>query len=541
MTRKILCALFTLSVLLAEAQYITHGPVIGALTSTTARFYIRCSSQSAFSILLSTDSLFQFNILKFSNETSTQLDNSIITPLNNLTPSTRYFYKVEFDGKADERKGSFKTFPSVGERGHYVFTSGSCQESKNMKTFDRMSEINPDLFIHVGDFTYPSYQMNDDYPSKYTAIQESYRRRYEEIRMKDMLWHVPIDYVYDDDDCWGSARTKAVSRCSYGIDSITKKVINYISFEHFADSVRYNCIRGYVEYFPGYNMVDTSEGLYHSFVMGNCEFIFMDTRSTADCEGDQFTYDSLSKKWFFTPNPNLHLVSAKQMQWAKDRLLNSKADWKFLVCGLPFNKSLKHLIDLGVKMQDIIVAGGGEKGTGFRLAVSWASYWAGFPNDQKELLDFIHQNKIKDVLVVSGDTHHNELDNGQNAGLPEMNVSGLAVAGTHLGYYMNLISKLCGYPDIKKYLWNHGGGGIHNKNFKNQFGKIEVNGNDNVRMSIIDEDGKQLASMKIMHSSKGGTNVFKEKPYQKRMNKRFGKKPTGWQRFVKSVANSIFK
>ena len=99
---------------MADAQYITHGPVIGALMPTSARFYLRCSSPTAFTIALSTDSLFQSNVLKFNNETSAQLDHSIITSLNNLTPSTRYFYKVEFDGKADERKGSFKTFPSVG-------------------------------------------------------------------------------------------------------------------------------------------------------------------------------------------------------------------------------------------------------------------------------------------------------------------------------------------------------------------------------------------------------------------------------------------
>ena len=43
-------------------------------------------------------------------------------------------------------------------------------------------------------------------------------------------------------------------------------------------------------------------------------------------------------------------------------------------------------------------------------------------------------------------------------------------------------------------LWNEGGQGIHNNNFKDAFGKVEVFGKDSIRMSCIDKDEKLICS-----------------------------------------------
>jgi hypothetical protein len=158
------------------------------------------------------------------------------------------------------------------------------------------------------------------------------------------------------------------------------------------------------------------------------------------------------------------------------------------------------------------------------------------------LLDFIKNNKINDVIVVSGDTHHNVIDDGTNGSLPELNASGLAVAGTHLAYYMNKFSKLMGYPRYDKYAWNQGGGGLNgNKNFKNQLGKIRVVGNDFVELSVVDEDNTELCTYKVIHSTKE-TTVKKTPHYQKKLERRFKRtKPTLWMNFAKGIAKIIFK
>lgn len=533
----------TLLAISSYAQFITHGPVVGGLTPHSARVYVR--TIAPMSGVLKVTSEKQTKSVDFS--TLANLDNSCIIALKELAPNTLHRLQFLFKGNsvADSIQGSFITFPEVGQPGNYLFVSGSCQESVNMKTFDVMASLKPRLMLHTGDFTYPSYQMGDDYPVKYSAVQESYRRRYQEKRMKEMLRSVPIAYVPDDDDGWGCARTEGNSGLSVGVEKRNNKkvIVNKLLSTKYTPEMRYNCIRGYVENFPGYELADSSDGFYHSFVMGNCEFIFLDTRFTADLNNRNFHYDSLKNLWSFRPDRNVRLISKQQMEWCKQKLKESKADWKFLVSGVPFNQNLKYMIDIGLKTQDVIASDAGERSSGFRAAVSFSGYWAGFPYQSKELLDFIKNNQIKDVIVISGDTHHNELDDGTNAGLPEMNASGLAVAGTHLGYYMNKLCKLMGYPGYDKFVWNHGGGGLKgNKNFKNQFGKVEVTGKEKVRLSVVDEDNVTLGSMEIAHSSSNQYKPLKPSPYERKLSRRMEReKPTAWIRFAKFMARIIFK
>lgn len=547
----------------AGAQYITHGPVVGGVTDSSARIYVRTIRPLEFTM-----NYYEANNRAAQDQysdlvTTAAKDNSCIIDLKGLKSNTVYkiqflFPKPDFEYpdslgnmvrehrplEVDSISGSFQTFPKPGERGDYLFVTGSCQESPNMKTFDVMAALKPRMLIHTGDFTYPSYQMGDDYPVKYSAIEESYRRRYDEKRMKQTIQNLPIAYVPDDDDGWGASRWAGVTGVGYEFQQRGKKrvLVNKIKIDSFPDIMRSNCMRGYVDFFPGYALKDSADGFYHSFVMGNIEFIMLDTRFSADGNGYNFKYDSLKNRWSFAPDSSIHIISPAQMQWVKRKLKESKADWKFLVMGLPFNQNLKHLIDMGINTQDVLAGDAGEKGTGFRMAVSFSTYWAGFPYQSKELLDFIKNNNINDVIVVSGDTHHNVIDDGTNSGLPELNASGLAVAGTHLAYYMNKFSKLMGYPNYDKYAWNQGGGGLKgNKDFKNQLGKIQVVGNDYVQLSVVDEDNVELATYKVVHSTKQ-TKTKKVPHYQKRIEKRYKKhKPTLWMDFAKMIAKIIFK
>lgn len=561
----ILLLLLTIS---AKAQYVSHGPVIGAVTDSSVRIYVRTYTPQTMFLSITDDTIpKKYGELKGRSipfKTTADKDNSVILNIGKLKSNTKYFIKIgsphdttqnsksaegdhitKFTITYDTIHGSFQTFPKPGERGDYLFVTGSCQESPNMKTFDVMAKLQPRMLIHTGDFTYPSYQMGDEYPVKYSAVEESFRRRYDEKRMKQTLQNLPIAYVPDDDDAWGASRWAGITGVGYEFQQRGKKraLVNKLRIDSFPDVMRKNCMRGYVEYFPGYALKDSSDGFYHSFVMGNIEFIMLDTRFSADGNGYNFKYDSLSNRWAFAPDSNIRIISNKQMNWVKTKLKESKADWKFLVMGLPFNQALKHMIDMGINTQDVLAGDAGEKGTGFRMAVSFSTYWAGFPYQSKELLDFIKNENIKDVIVVSGDTHHNEIDDGTNSGLPEINASGLAVAGTHLGYYMNKFSKLMGYPGYDKFAWNHGGGGLKgNKNFKNQLGKIQVVGNEYVQLSVVDEDNTELATLKVVHSTKQTGKKVKEPRYKKRLERRYNKhKPTAWMKFAKSIAKIIFK
>lgn len=494
--------LFVCLFLSLQAQYITHGPAIGGLKPNSVRMYLRTSFASSFTVQLSEDSMFS-KTRDYIGQTLAQNDTTSLLTLHWLEPNTLYYYRVMFNGQLDMRMGSFTTAPPIGKKGHYVFATGSCQETPNMKVFDAIPLHQPRLFLHTGDWTYPSYQLDNSYPTNYNTVKKAWRKHYEEDRMKDMLLTVPIDYVPDDDDGFGPSRDFWWG-VGFSQDPVTDVITNYFTHDTITQIMRSNVMKGYTDFFPGYTeLPDTSIGLYHSFEMGNCKFIFLDTRSFADVPTKAYQYDANTNLWSFNPPAGHKLLGDKQMQWLKDELKNATADWKFLVMGVPFNKNLRLLIDFALNYQQLALSIAGVNGTGFRLSAGFAGYWAGFPEEQNDLLDFIAANELKDIIVVSGDTHHNVMDDGTNAGLPEINASGLSVTGTNLAYFLDLFGQLIpNAPSMQNEIWNGGGNGLGNNNFKNAFGKIEVFNADSVKLYIIDEDNEVISAITIPHSGK---------------------------------------
>lgn len=467
---------------------------MGAMHANGLRMYIRTSTATSFIIEVDTDSLFSAPI-QFSNATLAALDSSVITNLTGLSPDTKYFYRVLFNSIPDSRRGSFKTFPVEGQAANFSFVTGSCQETSNMEVYDAMPLYNPLFMVHTGDFTYPSYQLPDDYPTQSYTIPWSYRNRYQEQVMQEKLIpNTPLVYMPDDDDSFGATRTHHV-RTDY--TDTGAAVVNYFVIDSIYPIERENCLRGYRQFFPGYPTVDSTEGYYHSFKVGNAEFFVLDCRSMADPYFKAYRIDSTTNDWVFDPPANHSILGINQRNWLLSGLSNSTADWKFIVSGVPFNPKIRSIIDVGLTVQDFVFTIAGETGTGLRLSASFAGYWAGFPNDIQALTSHVANNTITGVLMISGDTHHNVMDDGTNSVFPEMNASGLSVATTELAYQIAQFAPLLGQPEVRDSLWNAGGNGLGNTNFKNGFGKVEVFGSDSVTYCIIDEDNVTLSCFTI--------------------------------------------
>ena len=180
------------------------------------------------------------------------------------------------------------------------------------------------------------------------------------------------------------------------------------------------------------------------------------------------------------------------MDWLKKSLLASKADWKFIVSGVPLNGACEKLIRAGVKIQQLHW----KEWNGFQLALGFSRYWAGYPVERNDFMNFVKQNRLKNILVISGDTHHFVMDDGTNAGFPEMNASGMSVATTELAKYLKLIGNALGLYRWKN-IWNEGGIGISSRECKNGFGKVRIVKDEFVEMSIVDEDNKTIGSFKV--------------------------------------------
>jgi alkaline phosphatase D len=86
-----------------------------------------------------------------------------------------------------------------------------------------------------------------------------------------------------------------------------------------------------------------------------------------------------------------NLGTAGQLQWLEDGLLRSTARWKIIFTSVVINPTTK-----------------------------FPDGWAGYQTEWNSLRDFIDNNTIQGVVFISGDLHLGAIDNGVQAGFPEM-------------------------------------------------------------------------------------------------------------------------
>jgi hypothetical protein len=452
---------------------------------------------------LATDTFFT-SVISITDSTKDWRDSSNLFNVSGLNSYTTYHYRVFVNGVLDTIRGSFKTFPATGVKGNYKWAVLSCQEFGTYNAFNAMYSRMPQLVLHTGDFTYPDYQIPGDHRMDWSLQQLSYRKRYKEQNMQKDFLSMAFDYVPDNHD--GAGQRDNITGVNSYIDSLGA-VHNEIYVEPVPPGAVQNVFKGYYEYFPHYPPADSMIGMYHSYRYGNCEVFFLDARHCGNGEDSTFTLDSASQQWIFDPKPGQSLLGDAQFNWLLNGLQNSTADWKFIVSQLMFNKQFRKVIQISLALQNITFSLGGTTGTGFRLAHAMANNWCGYPREQDSLLNLLKTENINDVIVLSGHVHTNVMDNGGNAGLPELNTGPAAGNGAELTYYIDSVMQLIGQGTAIDSLWNGGGQGVENTNFKSGFGMVEIFGSDSVQMQIVDEDNLTVSSMTILHSSIAPSSV----------------------------------
>jgi hypothetical protein len=93
------------------------------------------------------------------------------------------------------------------------------------------------------------------------------------------------------------------------------------------------------------------------------------------------------------------------------------------------------------------------------------------------------------------------MDNGQNAGIPELMVGNLNITNSRLAQLMDQVKTLGPVFGITiesdLNVWNSGAQGVGNNNLKNCFGKIDIFGNDSIALNIIDQDNQRIARLRL--------------------------------------------
>ncbi|MCS6905764.1 MAG: alkaline phosphatase D family protein [Bacteroidia bacterium] len=487
---------------LGKAQVLTHGPIIGAVASDSARVFIRTDSPTTFEIQLSTNDFITI-ARSFTGNTLAAQDNVAIVSLRGLQPETEYKLRVLIQGKVQKAINRFTTFPLEGKPSYIKFLSGSCMRDlfdTDTTIFKSMAREKPHLIQIYGDWGYPDSEtgiqdvlQGTSYAADYTRVAKAYYDRYASSSSEAMLRAAPLNYVYDDHDYLNdnSGNTWAAF---YNINPLAGLIGRPIT-QRQPLVAKQNVIRGYKQYFPHYQLAAADDGIYHSFKIGNAEFFVLDLRANRTPNHDALK-NAPGDRWYYEEPVGHTLLGQRQKEWLKNALRSSTADWKFIISSVTFSKANQWVLDSCLKAgsrpvpllkQQLTWLPGNISATGYIASSRYLDKWVGFRSEQEEILNFILQNNIRNCFIISGDTHTGAIDDGTFAGLPELMAAGIKVANRQ---------EVWEYQNFMRFnAWNRGGSGLCvNDNFSTHYGKVEVFHRDSVKLSLIDPFGFVIAS-----------------------------------------------
>lgn len=311
--------------------------------------------------------------------------NPVTFTLGGLDVNTGYTYEIWINGRPTGKMGTFTTKDLWQWRKpvpDFSFITGSCAYI-NQPAYDRPgTPYGKDMSIFQTLAREQAafmlwlgdawYTREVDYSSEWGLWNRASHDRAEPA-LQPLLKAMPQFGIWDDHD--------------YGPNDIGK---NYILKE--ASRQVFN------SYFCNPSAGENGQGIYTMTSYGDVDLFLTDDRwwRSADAMAD-----SINGK----PNPDKKMLGDQQLEWLKNSLLYSTAAFKIIVVGSqvlnpvsPFDK------------------------------------WRDFPAEYQAFMDFLADNKIPGVLLLTGDRHHSEIIKVDRPGaypLYDITVSPLT-SGTHV-------------------------------------------------------------------------------------------------------------
>ena len=178
---------------------VLQGPMLGAVTTTSARIWLRVSDAFPISIEYAIDKDFHDSRKTSPQSVSESNDFSASILVDELTPDTRYFYRALINGKqpsysSDSPTQLFRTAPHYPAR--FSVATGSCArvaEDPYQLIWKVVARHNPDLFFWLGDNIYGDSPRGD-------VLAEEYRRQRGVASFVPVAARIPQLAVWDDHD-----------------------------------------------------------------------------------------------------------------------------------------------------------------------------------------------------------------------------------------------------------------------------------------------------------------------------------------------------
>lgn len=350
--REILAPLYKTKkfIKLTQGKTLIHGPMTGSVTSHSAKVWIRTFYEETFEVIIAGDSLLKNPVGTVSGQTNNKNDYTGIVLINGLQAGTKYYYTLNIRGNTQAPLASFTTFPEKGEPGflRVAFGGGAFYNPAKERVWTVIAGQIPEFFIGMGDNVYI------DHPDLPDVQKFCYYQRESSPEFRQMLASVPYYSVWDDHD--------------FGVND------SYGGAGKYTPDWKPGVLKIYKENTlnPYYAGGEEQPGTWYNFSAGDVDFFMLDTRYYRT---PSFVKDTTGKA---------NMLGKVQMKWLKDKLKESKADFKVIVSSVPWSDGAKDIME-------------GRFDT-----------WRGYPQERKEIFDFLTRNKIEGVVLFSADRHRHD-------------------------------------------------------------------------------------------------------------------------------------
>lgn len=320
--------------------------------------------------------------------------------LTNLPPGQQLFYRVTFQDLADLNRysapvtGTFRTAPIDKQDIFFIWSGDTAGQGwginpdwGGMKIYETMRRLNPDFFIHSGDYVYADNpivaQVQLDDGSIWKNITTP-----EKSKVAETLQEFRANYVYNLLDENIRRFNAQVPQFVQWDDHETTN--NWYPGEQLLEDDRYTvksasllaarAKRAFLDYTPIDVKNTHPERIYRSFQYSpSLDIFILDMRSY---RGPNTTNRQTE------PSEETAFLGTEQISWLKQQLRKSSATWKVIASDMP----------IGLMVPD------GE--TTFENAANGDGPPLGREFELADLLQFIQQNEIKNVVWLTADVHY---------------------------------------------------------------------------------------------------------------------------------------
>ncbi|MCA9730769.1 MAG: alkaline phosphatase D family protein [Deferribacteres bacterium] len=286
----------------AQEKALVHGPLLGAVTDSKARFWVRTANESKVRIEIRPGkSSNGENVLgSETGLTSESEDFTSVVSLAGLAPETHYDYKVYVDDQPVSAEGTFRTFPRehVPARFRIAFGGGAGYTPQNERMWTTLQSHDLTALLLLGDNVYI------DDPEHVETQRYCYYRRQSQPDWRQLTASLPVFSIYDDHDF-------ATNDCVPGAE-IDKPLWKRSVWQVFKQNWNN----------PNYGGGEKQPGCWYDFYIGDVHFIMLDCRYYRDLEKGS-------------------MLGVEQKKWLFSTLFASRGRFKLLVSSVPWSPGVK--------------------------------------------------------------------------------------------------------------------------------------------------------------------------------------------------------